>query len=58
MTAKEAAAYLEVHYRTFLEYLKIPVSKGGPPRKKIPGTHLLKIPRIKFIKWADAETGD
>ena len=56
-TPKEAAAYLGITRITLYRYFKRPPSKGGPPRQKFPGSHLWKIPKDKFIKWANG-SGD
>lgn len=55
ITPKEASAYLSVNHRTFLNWLK-------NKKKKIPhrrlGVTCIRIPRDKFIKWANAGTED
>ena len=56
-TPKEAAAYLGITRITLYRYFKRPPSKGGPPRQKFPGSHLWKIPKDAFIKWANNGSG-
>jgi excisionase family DNA binding protein len=55
LTPKEAAAYLSVNPRTFYNWLKI--KKKGIPCRRL-GPNCIRIPKAKFIAWANAETGD
>ena len=54
---KEAAAYLGINIRTLYKFMRKPLAKGGLPHRKI-STTCYRIPRDKFIKWANAGTGD
>jgi len=56
-TVKEAAAYIGIAQKSFYRYFNRPVSKGGVPRQKFPGSHLWKIPKDAFIKWANNGSG-
>lgn len=51
-TPKEAAAYIKVNLRTFYKWLR-------NKKKKVPcrrfGPNCIRIPKDKFIKWADQE---
>lgn len=52
-TPKEAAAYIGINPRTFYPWLR---KKGGPPVRRF--GRIIRIPKEKFIKWANAGTGD
>ncbi len=51
-TPKEAAAYLGINLRTFYKWLG--QKKKGVPCRRL-GPNCIRIPRAKFIKWAEAE---
>lgn len=53
---KEAAAYLGINIRTLYKYMRKPIAKGGLPHRKISAT-CYRIPRDKFIEWANPKTG-
>jgi excisionase family DNA binding protein len=55
ITPKEAAAYMGVNIRTIYKFMKKPAAKGGLPYKKL-STTCYRIPREKFIKWANEGT--
>lgn len=56
-TPKEAADYIGVSLLTFYQYARKPQSKGGPPVRRF-GRNCIRLPKDKFIKWANAGTGD
>ena len=56
-TPKEAAAYIGVSLTTFYGWLKKPPKKGGPPVRRF-GPMCLRLPREKFIEWANGSTED
>ena len=55
LTPKEAAAYLSVNPRTFYNWLKI--KKKGIPCRRF-GPNCIRIPRVKFLAWANGGTED
>lgn len=57
ITPKEAAAFLGLNIRTVYKFMRKPLSRGGLPHKKLSST-CYRIPRDKFMKWANAGTGD
>ncbi|MFA5897706.1 MAG: helix-turn-helix domain-containing protein [Hyphomicrobium sp.] len=56
-TPKEAADYIGVSTNTFYKWLRKPQTRGGPPVRKF-GLNCYRLPKEKFIKWANAGTGD
>lgn len=56
-TPKEAADYINVSLVTFYGYLRKAPARGGPPVRRF-GRNCIRLPRDKFIKWANAGTGD
>ena len=56
LTIKEAAAYIGVTRKTFQRYLKKPVAKGGPPRRRIT-SQCVRIPLDAFLEWANPKIG-
>lgn len=53
LTLKEAAAYVRIHPKSFALWLK---KKNGPPVRRF--GNRIRLPKDKFIKWANAGTGD
>lgn len=51
-TPKEAAAYVGINLRTFYKWLRI--KKKGVPCRRL-GPNCIRIPKAKFIKWAETE---
>ena len=55
LTPKEAAAYLSISPRTFYGWLKN--KKKGIPCRRL-SHNCIRIPKAKFIAWANAGTED
>jgi len=55
LTPKEAAAYIGVSIITFYSWMKKPSKKGGPPVRRF-GKNCYRLPRDKFIEWANGNT--
>ena len=55
-TPKEGAAYMRVSMLTFYKYLKKPRKKGGPPVRRF-GRNCIRLPKEKFIAWANNGNG-
>ena len=50
-TAKEAAAYINVHLDTLYGYTKL--RKNRPPYIRLGNDRRYRFPKEKFIEWAD-----
>lgn len=56
-TPKEAADYVGVSVNTFYAWMHSPRMKDRPPVRKF-GSNCYRLPKDRFIKWANAGTGD
>lgn len=54
-TIKEACDYIGVNRSTFYRFIR--KKKDGPPIRRF-GPNCIRLPKEKFIKWANAGTGD
>lgn len=55
-TPKEAAEYLGLSVRTFYAKYVRKSPKGGPPIRRL-GRNIIRIPKNKFVTWANDGTG-